>query len=283
VIEGLGGTIAVLGTPGEEGGNGKGLMANRGAFDDLDAAMMIHPSHAGDNFAIGSPALIQAYVEYFGKASHAAGSPDKGINALDAMLVGFNAFNALRQTIPYGPPISGCILKGGVGAHIIPDHTTAELLVRARNDKDLEVRLNRVHDCFNAGAVASGAKLEFRYDWDLRYKALHANRAMCELFDANMHSINPDWNPLEPVMMFGATDMGNVSAITPSIHPTISIVSKDASIGGHSAEFAAATISPQGHNAMLNSAKAMAMTVIDLIMRPDILAKVKEEFKNTPK
>ncbi len=280
VVKELGGAVLVFGAPAEEGGNGKELMAKRGAFNDIDAAMMIHPLNR-DFLPWDCPGLALVKVEYFGKAAHPA-IPEKGINALDAMLVGFTAFSALRQAILSSAAseevVVGVILKGGVGAHIIPDHTTAEIIALATSDDGLKVLLDRVQDCFKAGAVATGARLEFQYDWDNRYRALHANRVMCELFNANMRSLRPDWNPVTPSVAESlATDMGTVSQITPSIHVGIAIAPPDT--GWHSIESAATAASGEGHKAMLDGAKAMAMTAIDLIMRPDILKKAHDEFE----
>lgn len=281
VIKELGGTVVVFGTPAEEGGNGKELMAKRGAFNDIDAAMMIHPLNR-DFLPWDCPGLALVNVEYFGKAAHPA-IPEKGINALDAMLVGFTAFSALRQRILSSAAaeevVVSVILKGGVGAHIIPDHTTAQIIALATSDDGLKALLDRVQDCFKAGAVATGARLEFQYDWDNRYRALRTNRVVCELFNANMRSLRPDWNPAPPrsVAESAATDMGTVSQITPSIHVGIAIAPSD--VGWHSVESAAAAASDEGLKAMLDGAKAMAMTTIDLIVRPDILKEAQDEFE----
>lgn len=284
LIKELGGTVVVFGTPAEEGGNGKELMAKRGAFNNIDAAMMIHPLNH-DLLPWDTAIVLLVNVEYFGKASHPAFA-GKGINALDSMLVGFNALGTLRQTILASSApeefVVGVILKGGVGAHIIPDHTTAQIIAAAVSDDLLKALLDRVQDCFKSGALATGARLEFQYDWDNRYRATHTNRVMCELFNSNMRSLRPDWSPVSPSFIeSGATDMGSVSQITPSIHPGIAIVPGD--VLWHSVESAAASASEEGHRAMLDGAKAMAMTTIDLIVLPEILKKAQEEFKNTRK
>lgn len=286
VIKELDGTVVVFGTPGEEFGNGKELMAKRGAFNDVDAAMMIHPWNR-DWLVCDCATVCPVNVEYFGKLAHPC-TPEKGINALDAMLVGFNAFSALRQTLltvsEAEQAVFGTNIRTDANASFIPDHTTAQVVGFGMDDDCLKDSLDRMQDCFKAGAVATGARLEFQYDWDNRCRATYVNRVMCQLFDANMKGISSDWNPVTPpnsLLERGATDMGSVSQITPSVHVWIAIAPPH--VGWHSVESAAASASEEGHRAMLDGAKAMAMTTIDLIVLPEILKKAQEEFKNTRK
>jgi len=284
VIEELGGAVVVFGTPGEEFGNGKELMAKRGAFNDIDVAMMIHPWNR-DWSTCDCAAVCPVNVEYFGKLAHPC-TPEQGINALDAMLVGFNAFSTLRQTLltvsESEQAVFGTNIRTDADASFIPDHTTAQVVGFGIDDDRLKATLDRMQDCFRAGAIATGARLGFRYDWDNRCRATYVNRVMCELFNSNMRSLRPDWSPVSPSFIeSGATDMGSVSQITPSIHPGIAIVPGD--VLWHSVESAAASASEEGHRAMLDGAKAMAMTTIDLIVLPEILKKAQEEFKNTRK
>jgi amidohydrolase len=280
VLKDLGGQVIVFGTPAEEGGNGKELMAKQGAFNDLDAAMMIHPFNFDMlYYDCGTITLIS--VGYFGKTAHPS-TPEKGINALDAMLVGFGAYNTLQQKIladdSLEEGVSGVVLQGGIAAHLIPDHTTAQIIALGASDGILKNLLNKLYDCFKAGASATGARLEFNYDWENRYRGVYSNRAMCKLFDNNVKSVRPNWNPVtpKPLIHRAGTDMGSVSQIVPSIHAFIAILPKDE--GLHTIEFAAAAASEEGHTAMLDSAKAMAMTTVDLIMRPEVLKQAQEEF-----
>ena len=225
VINELGGTVTILGTPAEEGGNGKGIMIKRGAFKDIDVAMMIHPNTGQDKAYSDSVAFILLKIEYFGKTAHPS-QPEKGINAQDAMLIAFTAFNALRIATPY-PAIDGSIIQGGVEQHtVIPDHTTANCHIRAVDDEDLRNRLEKVLNCFKAGALATGARLEYHYDWENRYQAQRSNRVMAELFDTNMKMVRKNWDPVPqlPSQLMGGTDMGNVSTVTLAIQPLVSIL-----------------------------------------------------------
>ncbi len=279
IIKEVGGTVVVFGTPAEEGGNGKELMTKRKAFENIEAAMMIHPWN--NDFLYDNTLALSDLIniEYFGKEAHAS-TPEKGINALDALLIGFCAFKTIQPLLP-SKINAGLITKGGTFIAAIPGHTTAQLLLPARNDEELKDALVKVENCFKAGAIATGARLEFRHNWDNRYRATYTNRVIAECFDANMRTIRKKWNP--PIAFHGSelapTDMGSVSQITPSIHVFIAIAPTD--VAWHTVESTAACASEEGHKAMLDSAKAMAMTTIDLIMRSEILKKAHDEFKIT--
>jgi amidohydrolase len=275
IIKELGGTVIVFGAPAEEGGNGKKLMADRGAFNDIDAAMMIHPWN-GDFVYSNSMAALPMELEYFGKKAHPA-HPEKGINALDAMFVGYTAYKALLPLLPVVNP--GVILKGADTVLWVPDHSTAQFIVTGRDDGELERVREQVLNCFRAGALATGARLEYRHDWENRYRANYVNHTMGELFDVNMKSIRENWNPPAwyPHSEIAVTDLGSVSQIAPSIHAWIAFMDNDLMM--HSVESAAAAGSETGHKLMLDGAKAMAMTAIDLILQPDALDKAKKEFE----
>jgi amidohydrolase len=281
VMRELEGTVVVFGTPAEEGGNGKELLAKRGAFENVDAAMMIHPFNNDFlyNNTLGLSDMVN--IEYFGKEAHPT-TPEKGVNALDAMLIGFNAFKVMQPLFPtrINP---GLITKGGTFIAVIPGHTTAQCILPARNDEELKGALIKLENCFKAGAVATGARLEFRHDWEMRYRATYVNRVMADCFDANLRTIRKNWNPPAafPGSEVGVTDMGSVSQITPSIHVFIAIMPPDTA--WHTVESAAASASEEGHKVMLDGAKAMAMTTLDLILNPEILKKAHDEFTETLK
>ena len=130
VAEELGGRIRILGTPAEEGGGGKQFMLERGAFDGVDAALMVHPADA-DLENITSLAVQQAAVTYKGRAAHAAAAPEKGLNALDAAVLGYVNIAALRQHIAPDERIHGIITDGGEKANIVPVRAAANWYVRS--------------------------------------------------------------------------------------------------------------------------------------------------------
>ncbi len=270
----FGGTILVIGTPGEEMYGGKVIMANKGAFDDVDIAMMVHP--AGLNTAATRFLACQTLeVEFFGKAAHAAARPEVGINALEAMLQSFAAINSLRQHIKDSARIHGIITDGGEAANIVPAHTAGKFIVRAEDDDYLDELKERVINCFIGAATASGARLEYKWA-EVRYAPLRSNLTLARLFRRNLQSLGRRVHLYDPRIGIGSSDIGNVSQLVPSIHPLIAIA--PAKMVTHSPQFAETAASEAGTKGLLDAAKALAMTVVELVANPGAVAGVKEEF-----
>ncbi|MEE8598969.1 MAG: amidohydrolase, partial [Dehalococcoidales bacterium] len=274
-IDQFGGSILVIGTPAEELYGGKAIMADRGAFNNLDIAMMVHPG-VHDTATTQSLACLALQVEFFGKAAHAAARPEAGINALEAMLQSFTAINSLRQHIKDKARIHGIITDGGEAANIVPAHSAGTFLVRAEDDTYLDELKQRVINCFAGAATASGARLEYKWG-DIRYAPLRNNLTLAQLFSQNMQSLGRKMKLSDPGKAFGSTDMGNVSQLVPSIHPSVAIAPME--VVTHSPQFASAAASEAGIHGLLDAAKALSMTVVDLVANPEIVAKVKEEFR----
>ena len=272
----LGGRVVILGTPAEEGGGGKELLVQRGAFDGVDAAMMVHPAGA-DLALMNVIAIHQMKVQYHGEAAHAAAFPHKGRNALDAAVLGYMNVAALRQHIKPNERIHGIFTHGGDKPNIVPRFAAAEWYVRSPTLTSLEKLKPRVVACLEAGAHAANCEIEIEWQ-DPAYADMVDNRAMLELYMANAATtgrtlIDPGAGAEQVV---GSTDMGNVSYVVPSIHPMIKVAPAHLSI--HTPEFAEYTASADGDQAVIDGAKAMAMTVADLWLQPDVLAKAKDEF-----
>jgi len=274
----LGGRLVILGTPAEEGGGGKELLVQRGAFEGVDAAMMVHPAGA-DLVLMNVIAIHQMKVRYHGEAAHAAAFPHKGRNALDAAVLGYMNIAALRQHIRPNERIHGIFTHGGDKPNIVPRFAAAEWYVRSPTLKSLGRLKPRVVACLEAGAQAAGCEMEIEWQ-DPAYADMVDNRTMLELYTANAAStgrtlIDPASTPgAEHVV--GSTDMGNVSYVVPSIHPMIKVAPAHVSI--HTPEFAEYTASAEGDQGVIDGAKAMAMTVADLWSQPDLLSKATDEF-----
>jgi len=274
IIDRLGGSVVVMGTPGEEVLGGKIDMVKAGAFKEVDVAMIVHPDtrNMPTEEALAASTLE---VEFFGRPAHAAGQPHKGINALDAMVLAFTAINSLRQHIRGDARIHGIITDGGEAPNIVPAHSAATFLVRALDDDYLAELKDRVLNCFRGASVASGARLEYR--WKNRpYAPMKNNMTLAGLFRQNLESLGRNVEDFDPRSGLGSTDMGNVSQVVPSIHPTIAIAPHEVLL--HTPEFAAATVSEAGHSGLLDAAKAMAMTAVD-ILQPGTIDKIRQEFR----
>jgi len=273
VLEQLPGRVLVIGTPAEEGGGGKLILLEQGVFAGVDAAMMVHPA-SYTMTTRPSLASNRLTIEFTGKASHAAAAPEDGINALEAVLLTFNNVNALRLHLKPDARVHGIITHGGTAANIIPDYASAEFSVRAAQQSYAQEVLQRVVQCAEAGGIATGA--QFKYTTKPGYAEIIPNPTLARLFTENWRAIGVEVHDPRPNERMGSTDMGNVSQALPALHPYIAIAPDGT--GGHTLEFLAAAISPAGHEALLNAAKALAMTTIDLLGSPELLQAVKQEF-----
>lgn len=271
--ENLPGALLVIGTPAEEGGGGKIKLIQAGLFRDVDAAMMVHPA---DQTVVdrGSLAITEVKIEFHGKAAHASSEPEKGINALDAVIQTFVALNALRQHIKDGSRIHGIITHGGVKPNIVPEYAAALFYVRAPENSYRDELVEKLRKCAEGAALATGATLTFTKVGH-EYKAIRPNKTMAQVFAKYLVELG---YPLEePTGWMGSTDMGDVSWEVPAIHPYIRIGPGD--IPGHSREFAEAAKSEGARRAMLAAAKAVAATCLELWTDPDLFRRVKEEFR----
>jgi len=272
----LPGAVRWLGTPAEEGGGGKEIMARRGAFDGVDAALMIHP--AGVNLAtMPCLAISELKATYHGVASHAAAMPERGVNALDALVVAYQGVAALRQHIRTTERIHGIITDGGQAPNVVPERAAGRFLVRAANLVDLRALKERVAGCFRAGAEATGARLELAWG-EVDYLDLDTSWPLANRFQANAESLGRAFFPLDklPAGMQGSTDMGNVSHRVPSIHPMLASAPPNVSI--HNAEFARWAGSEMGDQTVLDGAKALAMTALDFLCDAELRAEVTRAF-----
>nr|BEL00578.1 M20 family metallopeptidase [Dehalococcoides mccartyi] len=272
-----GGTVCLIGTPAEELSGGKIQMVEKGIFKELDSALIAHPGNE-DIATTQALACVTLNVEYFGKEAHAAAHPDKGINALDAIVLAYTSLNSLRQHIEPSARIHGIITDGGKAANIVPGHSAGTFLIRSQTMPYLKELMDRVLDCFKSAAQATGARLEYRFDKSI-YAPMNNNLALANLYVKNMDLLGRKTLLEDPDMNFGSTDMGNVSQILPSLHGYYAITRKE--VSGHTEEFASAACSVNGLKGALDAAKAMAMTAADLFSNSTNLDKVKIEFQKS--
>jgi amidohydrolase len=276
IIDRLGGSVVVLGTPAEEVLGGKIDMVKAGILKEIDVAILVHPN-TRNMPTEETLACISLEVEFFGRPAHAAAQPHRGINALDAMILAFTSINSLRQHIRGEARIHGIITDGGEAPNIVPAHSAAVFLVRALDDDYLAELKDKVLNCFTGASVATGARLEYRWR-ERTYAPMKNNMVLAGLFKQNLESLGRQVEAFDPHLGMGSTDMGNVSQVVPSIHSTIAIAPPEVLI--HTPEFAAAAASQAGHEGLMDAAKAMAMTVVDIMGQPGILDKIKQEFRH---
>ena len=258
----LGIRVKLLGTPAEEGGGGKIILLDNGAFEDAKCSMMIHPGY--ENVVNPTFTTIQQYtVEFFGKDAHAAGAPQEGINALDAQIQLFVNASTYRQQMVQSNRMHGVIKDGGFKPNIIPSYTKSEWYLRSLNKEGLDKLESDFYNFANAAALSTKCEVKITFP-DYRYEEIDNNKTMYELYVANSADIDRKMilqkDATSPGL--GSTDMGNISQVFPSIHPMLSIDAKNAV--NHQPEYAAATITSGGHKAIYDGAYAMGTTIIDL-------------------
>ena len=274
----LGGRVRIIGTPAEEGGGGKCFMLERGAFDGIGAAMMVHPANH-ELTSMSTIAVEQLEVTYTGQSAHASASPHKGRNALDGAVLGYMNVAALRQHIRPDERIHGIFTRAGDKPNIVPHEAAAEWYVRSPKLDSLAELRERVVACLESGATAAGVDIECRCKAPI-YADMINSRAMLEFYARNAAAAGRAVDePRASYAVVGSTDMGNVSHAVPSIHPMIKVAPDDVAI--HTPEFAHHARSESGDQAVLDGAKIMAMTVADLWLDPGALDQAAEDLAHS--
>jgi len=270
-----GGNFRLMGTPAEEGGGGKVEMARKGAFKNIDAAMMIHPSDQ-DLARMNAIAIQQLFVRFEGLAAHAAVSPDKGKNALDAAVLGYMNVAAMRQHIRPTERVHGIFTKAGEKPNIVPREAEMDWYVRSDTIESLQPLKARIAKCLEAGAMAADCTISF--DWQKNtYADLVDNLPLLTSYVQNSSQMGRALTTdLLPGTGGGSTDMGNLSYLVPSIHPMLQVAPRGVSL--HSAQFAEFTASKDADKAVLDGAKIMAMTAIDVWLSETLNSDVRQAF-----
>lgn len=259
----LGIRISAIGTPAEEGGNGKAALIDAGVFADAHCALMVHPGPTD----VATPEVLAAQtleITYTGRGAHAGAYPERGINAADALVIAQVAIGQLRQSLLPSDRVHGIVTLGGEASNIIPALTRADWMVRAASSARLAEIRERVQRCFEAGALATGATLDVL----LRpvYDDMVHDAQLAAIYQRNAEALGRTFGGPSDFNRF-STDMGNVSYVTRSIHPVIGIESDGAS--NHQPAFAAATVTPSGDQAVFDGAVALAWTVVDAALDDD--------------
>lgn len=268
------GEVIVLGTPGEEGPGGKIYLADRGAFDNVDFALMIHPANESI-IGRGGLAAQSLTVTYRGKPVHSA-SPEKGVNALTSVIALFNAIDTLRQVWPDTGRCNGIITKGGSASNIVPDLAECSFTVRASKKKELTAMMLQIRAAAQRAAELTGAAVDLS-DGPL-FAERYSNLTMGKLFKKNMESLGEKMDYPDPLKRVGSSDVGNVSMIVPTIHEYLSIAGPD--VVGHTHAFRKAAGSPRADDIVLLAAKGLAMTGWDLATNEKNRAAVRKEFED---
>jgi len=279
------GRVRLLGTPAEEGGNGKGILIERGAYNGVDGCVMAHPTNMNDDYGteFGGIAyrphvgITSFTITVKGKAAHAAASPWNGVNALDAVVLGYNAVSMTRQMILPHERLHGYIVEGGRKNNIIPDHCRVNYGVRSSSLERIATLRTKVIDCFKAGIIATGCEMEVKDHTS--YCPLLPNKGMTKIFSDAMASLDVpmicDFKTRE--LTSGATDQGNVALVVPAIHPSYDIRAGPGN-GNHTAGFTHAANTDFAFDRTLQVGMGMAQTAWAVLSDDAVAAAVKAEF-----
>jgi amidohydrolase len=275
LIDEIGGTVYVLGSPAEENFGVKVDMANHGVFDDIDVAMLSHP-YSKHQLSGTTAEIVPLRFKFKGKTSHAAGSPEKGINALDGCISLFNMVNALREHIKDSSRIHGVITEGGKAANIVPDLAIADFYVRTPVLGYMDELKEKVINCGKAAALGTGTELEIS-TYEAIYKGLVTNETMSKVYEKHLKEVGVT-NISDGEVNHGSTDMGDVSQVCPTISTSFAIVPDGEELTGHTVEFGQATLTDVAYKGMEDSIYALVATAVDIIQDEELLQNVKDEF-----
>ncbi len=272
---GLDAQAIVYGTPAEETNGAKVEMAEKGIFNDLDAALMIHPN-SGNYYITESLAMDALELEFAGRPAHAAAEPWEGRNALDAMIVFFTAINALRQEIKPNARIHGVIVNGGAAPNVIPDHTVAHFYVRASRREYVNELRAKFEDCAKGAALCTGTTYSI-HPYETSFDEMRNNECIAARVRDYLSGPLGAGAFARAPESFGSVDMGNVSRVVPAVHVLVDIAN-GRKIAGHTREFRDAAAAPYAFDQMIRAGKAMAFTGLDLIGDSGFLSRAKSEF-----
>lgn len=272
----LPGAVRYVGAPAEERGCGKEIMARAGAWDDIDVAMMLHPANVNLK-AVRCQYLADATVTFVGHTAHAALAADAVRSALDAVVLTYQAVAQLRAHLKATERVSGVITEGGAVPNVLPDRATSIYYARAATSDDLRVLKRRVEACFQAAAEATGCELEVTWG-EFDYQDMRINEPLADAYQSNAETFGRVF-ALYDEYPIGGSDMANVSHRVPVLHGIIASAPEHTQL--HTRAFTAAGVSKMADQAILDGAKALAMTVVDYFLDDDLRRRTHEAFSGT--
>lgn len=281
IIDDIGGTVIVFGTPAEETSGAKVTYVENNEFEDVDIAMMVHPGNSYRKSG-KSLALEPVEFEFFGKTSHAASAPEKGVNALDAAIQTFNGVNALREHMRIDSRVHGIIKEGGKAANVVPDYTKAQFYVRSTTKSYNTKLVEKIKNCAKGAALAAGAELKIS-QFEFPYDNLVTNETLNKLFAQKIYEVSGIVMD-EPDKTNGSIDLGQVSQVCPTIHPYFDITNdKTRSIAAHTKEMAECTLTDYAKEQMKTTVAALVLSAAEIIQNSKLYKDIKKEFDNAEK
>ncbi len=272
------GELRVVGTPAEEADGAKIKMADEGVFDDVDLALMIH-SNAGESYAdYRSLGINGLDFTFTGRTSHAAALPWNGRSAQNGMLLFMDAMNMLRMHMRDHCRLNAIVMKVDGAANIIPDKAVCRVEARAPEKATLDELTEAVLRCAKGAATATMTEVSWE-PFEGRFEPMVSNPSAEKLAEETMEEYGVQCTSGRPAS--GSTDVGNVSCRCPAIQPEMAITEKRLSL--HTREFAAATTTREGHEALARGAKIMADICIKVFTDEKLRNAIREDFETATK
>ena len=304
----LKGTVKVYGCPAEEGGSGKVFMVRAGLFNGVDAMIHWHPDDVNAITTTSALANKSAKFKFYGISAHAAAQPEQGRSSLDAVEAMDNMVNMMREHVPQETRIHYIITSGGKAPNVVPDFAEAYYYVRHPKRKDVVEIFDRVVKAAEGAAIGTGTTM--KYDIIGGTHDLLINKTLAEAMQTNLEKVGgvvyteAELNfakKIEPSFIgtkvdvataatvkplsyinegnSGSTDVGDVSYALPTVG--LRAATWVPGTPAHSWQAVAVGGTEIGTKGMLVASKTMALTAIDLMSNPVLLAKAIEEFKQS--
>lgn len=275
VVPGAALELLVVGCPAEEIGLGKRRLVEAGVFEGVGAAMMAHAAdmRRAHRLFLGNRKLE---LIYHGRASHAAAYPEQGVNALDGVIALFVAIGLLRQQLPSEVRIHGIISDGGKAPNVIPERAAARVWVRALRDGVLDDAARRVLAAARGAAESTGTRLEVVEEAGTS-PPMRPNLALAAVYRRQLKRLKLPETPHAASEAIGSSDITHVSRVAPTIHPNFPIGER---LELHTRAFADAAGSPAGEAGLLEAARALALTIHELVRSPEARREVTQAARS---
>lgn len=268
------GTLFVIGTPAEETNGAKVTMAEKGVFDDLDLAIMIHSSGNKSYVRYRSLAMDAMEFSFKGKSAHAASCPWEGRNALNGVQLFFHALDMLRQHIRSEARMHGIIHRGGDAPNIVPEAAACRFYFRAPTRAYLDHLVERIRKISLGAAMATETEVEMK-NFEFSFDNMLSNEAAESKMEEIMKGLGIEISEEEGYE--GSSDMGNVSHRCPALQPKLAI--SDEPLVTHSREFAEAVTTSRAHEALILGSRALVRMALAIYCDGDLRRAVREDFE----
>lgn len=275
IIDKLGGTVILIGTPAEETVGGKVPMVEQGAFDDIDIVLQSY-LESQNNIACKTLAIDCIKFQFRGRASHAAAHPEDGINALDAINLMYAGIGCLRQHIKSDARIHGIITQGGDAPNTVPDFTEAKFHIRSESRKYLDELTKKVINIAKGASLMTGTEV-FYEKFENSFDNLVNLKSLQKLMKKNLEEVGIENINEEGKGASGSSDIGNVSQVCPTMYTEIALDIEEV-CHVHDEAYLKYVNSLEAYDKLHKAIKAMCGVALEIYNNEKLLQEIKKEF-----